>query len=165
MSFSITCAMFGRSTLTATGVPSGSSAKWTCATDALAMGVGSNERNTDVDGLAVQPRQRRQHLLEGKRRHAVLQLRELVGDVHREEVAPGGEHLAELDEDRAELFEREPQPLCGGRRGVAPERQRPRQRPHRAEPFVAGQELVEPVLEGYNDDDREAREAHPVDCK
>ena len=51
MSFSITWAMFGRSTLTATGVPSGSSAKWTCATDALAIGVSSNERNTASMGL------------------------------------------------------------------------------------------------------------------
>ena len=157
--------MFGRSTLTATGVPSGSSAKWTCATDALAMGVGSNERNTDSTGLPYSRVSVASTWSNGKRRHAVLQPRELVGDVHGEEVAPGGEHLTELDEDRAELFEREPQSLRGGRRGVAPERQRPRERSHRAKPFVAGQELVEPVLEGYNNDDREAREAHPVDCK
>ncbi len=83
----------------------------------------------------------------------------------RQEVAPRGKHLAELDEDRTELFEREPQSLSGGGRGVAPERQRARRRSHRAEPFVAGQELVESVLEGYNNDFREAREAHPVDCK
>ena len=59
MSFSITWAMFGRSTLTATGVPSGSSAKWTCATDALATGVWSNDRNTSSIGLAVDADERR----------------------------------------------------------------------------------------------------------
>ena len=47
----MTAPMFGRSTLTATSVPSGSTAKWTCATDALATGVRSNDRNISVTGL------------------------------------------------------------------------------------------------------------------
>ncbi len=37
----------------------------------------------------------------GERRHAVLQVRQLVGNVGRQQVAPGGEHLAEFDEDGA----------------------------------------------------------------
>ena len=44
-----------------------------------------------------------------KRRHAILQPRELVGDVGRQQVAPSGQQLAELDEDRAQVFQREPQ--------------------------------------------------------
>jgi hypothetical protein len=45
-----------------------------------------------------------------ERGHLVLQLRKLVGDVHRQQIAPRGQHLAELHEDRPEAFEREPQP-------------------------------------------------------
>ena len=105
----MTRAMFGRSTLTATGVPSGSSAKCTCATDALATGARSNDLKTCVDRLAVDARQRRDHLFGRERRHAVLQLGELVGDVERQQVAPRREHLAELDEDRPQLLQGEAQ--------------------------------------------------------
>ena len=45
-----------------------------------------------------------------ERRHLILQLRELVRDVERHEVAPRGEHLAELDVDRPEGLERLTQP-------------------------------------------------------
>ena len=38
-------------------------------------------------------------------------LRELIGDVVGQQVAPRRQRLAELDEDRAELLEREPQAL------------------------------------------------------
>ena len=41
-----------------------------------------------------------------ERRHAVLQLGELVGEVGRQQVAPRRQHLAELDEDRPEALER-----------------------------------------------------------
>ena len=51
MSFAMTEAMSGRSTFTATGVPSKSSAKCTCATEALAIGVRSKELNTASTGL------------------------------------------------------------------------------------------------------------------
>ena len=45
---------------------------------------------------------------------------QLGGDVGRQQVAPGGEHLAELDEKRAEFFERHAQPLATGRIQIAP---------------------------------------------
>ena len=51
-------------------------------------------------------------ILAGEGRHAVLQLREFVGDVGRQQVAPRREDLPELDEDRAEFLEREPQALA-----------------------------------------------------
>ena len=54
-----------------------------------------------------------------ERRHAVLQLGELVRDVGRQQVAPRGQGLAELDEDRAELLEREPDPFTA-RAALAP---------------------------------------------
>jgi len=41
-----------------------------------------------------------------KRRHPVLQLRKLRGDVVGQQVAAGGKHLAELDEDRAQVLQR-----------------------------------------------------------
>ena len=44
-----------------------------------------------------------------ERRHAVLQLREFVGDVGGQQVATCRQHLAELHEDRAEVLERAPQ--------------------------------------------------------
>ena len=59
--------------------------------------------------------------LSRKRRHAVLQLGQLGGDVGRQQVAPGGKHLAELDEKRAEFFERHAQPLATGRIQIAPQ--------------------------------------------
>ena len=124
------------------------------------------ERPEDfIHRLAVQPGERGLDLGERKRRHAVLELRELVGDVRRQEIAPGGEHLAELDEDRTELLECQAQTLRTRRRSVAPERQRTRRGTNRAEPLVTGQKLVEPVLERYNYDLGEPREAHLADCK
>ena len=81
------------------------------------------------------------------------------------EVAPRRQHLPELDEDRAEILERQAQPHGARRRRVAPERERARERPHGAEALVAGQEFVEPVLERDRDDLGEAQEAHPADCK
>ncbi len=47
-----------------------------------------------------------------ERRHLILQALEFVGDVRRQQVAARREHLAELDEDRAEGLERETQTLA-----------------------------------------------------
>ena len=76
-----------------------------------------------VHRLAVAAVQRRDHLLGRERRHRVLQLRELVRDVRRQEVAPRRQHLAELHEDRPERLEREPQAHRARSRQVAPEQQ------------------------------------------
>ena len=83
-----------------------------------------------------------------ERRHAVLQLLELVGDVGRQQVAARRQRLAELHEDRPEFLEREPDALAAraalaaleprGRRQVEREAQRTEQ--------VRGEDdLVEPV--------------------
>ena len=83
-----------------------------------------------------------------ERRHAVLQLGELVGDVGRQQVAPGRQRLAELHEDRAEFLEREPDPLAARAALPALEPRRGRQverEPQRAEQVRREDELVEPV--------------------
>ena len=100
------------------------------------------------------------HLVGGKRRHAVLQLRELVGDVGGQQVAAGREHLAELDEDRPQLLQREAQTLCARRGKVAPEGERARGGPQPVEPLVPEQELVEPVLERDAQDLDQAEPPH-----
>ena len=49
-----------------------------------------------------------------ERRYAVLEFRQLVGDVRRQQIAPGRQGLAEFDEDRPQLLERQAQPLAAG---------------------------------------------------
>ena len=97
--------------------------------------------------LAVDALQGRDHLLAGKRRNAVLQACKLVGDVGGQNIATRGEHLSELDEDRSQLLQCEPQPSRAWRGQVAPEGDRPRSRPQPVKPLMTEQELVEPVLE------------------
>ena len=55
-----------------------------------------------IDRFAIKTFQHVQCLCGGEGRDAVLQQRELVGEVGRQQVAPGRQHLAELDEDRSE---------------------------------------------------------------
>jgi hypothetical protein len=56
----------------------------------------------------------RQQRLEGHRRHLVLQFLELGNPFRAEQVHPGGQHLAELDERRPGLGKRHPYPFrCG----------------------------------------------------
>ena len=44
-------------------------------------------------------------LLAGKRRHSILQLGQFQGDIVRQQVATGGQHLPELDKDRSQIFQ------------------------------------------------------------
>ncbi len=60
-----------------------------------------------------------------ERRHLILQLRQLVGDIRGQEVAARREHLAELDENRAERLERAAQPHAA-RLASATEKREPR---------------------------------------
>ena len=45
----------------------------------------------------------------GKRRHPVLQLRQLVGNVRRQQIAPRRQSLAELHEDGSQFLQRQTQ--------------------------------------------------------
>jgi hypothetical protein len=63
-----------------------------------------------LDGPAEGHCERGGRLVAGERRHLVLELRELGGDIGRQQIGTHRERLAELDEDRPELLEREAQP-------------------------------------------------------
>ena len=94
----------------------------------------------------------------GDWRHLVLQPRQFVGDVRRHQIAPGGQHLAKLDENRAQGLQRQPQALAARRVEAAPQRDRPGQR---ADPAVleAGQhQLVDTVPQQRHDDEDQPRE-------
>ncbi len=54
-----------------------------------------------------------------ERRHAILQLRQFIGDVGGQQVAPRRQHLAELDEDRTQFLQRQTQPLRAGAAAAA----------------------------------------------
>ena len=87
-----------------------------------------------------------------KRWHPVLQLRKLVGDIGRQQIAPRGEHLAKLDEDRPQPLEGLAQPLTA-RVGAPPGQE--------AQHEVAGHarhELVQAVADGDGEDAHEAQQ-------
>jgi hypothetical protein len=88
-----------------------------------------------------------------ERRNAVLQLRQLVGDVERQEVAARREHLAELDVDRAERLERFSQPLPTGFPGTAGES------PDEDVSRKPRNELVQPEAQADAEDAREPQES------
>ncbi len=74
-----------------------------------------------MDGIVVSRFENRYCLVCRERRYRVLELGEFFGDIRREQVAPGRDRLAEFDEDRAELFEREADALAQRRgRSAAP---------------------------------------------
>ena len=80
-------------------------------------------------------------------RDAVLELRELVGDVGRQQVAPRRDDLAELHEDRPEVLERAPQALAAraaAAREPGPGRQ-PEDEAQRAVEVGRAHVVVEPV--------------------
>ena len=67
------------------------------------LAVEASEHFTDLGaklGLDQRPRVFR---VEG--RHLILQLGQFIGDIPWQQVAPGGEQLAEFYEDRPELFQ------------------------------------------------------------
>ena len=121
VSLSMVSTMCGRRIFTATSRPSGSSAKCTCATEALATRRQVEGAEHFRVGLAVGAVQRLDDLLRRERRDAVLQLRELVGDVGGDEVRADRQELPELHEDRAQLLEGDAQPHAARPRPVGPE--------------------------------------------
>src|SRR5271157_689899 len=60
----------------------------------------------------------RTRLASGERRQAVLQARQIEGDLLAEEIGSGRQKLAELDEARPELAEGRGEPLTRARRGT-----------------------------------------------
>jgi hypothetical protein len=88
--------------------------------EALATGSRSKLVNSSSIGLPKARSMVGDRHARRKRRHAVLQQGQFVGDVGRQQVAPGRQHLAELDEDRPEVLQRLAQALAARRRQVAP---------------------------------------------
>ena len=101
------------------------------------------------DGPLVSRFEYRDGLLARKRRDEVLQLREFVCDVARQQVAARRQRLAELDEDRAELLEREPYAHPERRRAVDLAR---RQQEQEAE-WPEEMDRVDDVVEAVADQD------------
>ena len=124
----------------------------TCAIEAAASGVSSNSANTSPTGLAVGALDDGPGFQPRERRHAVLQLLELVGDVGRQQVAARGQRLAELHQDRPQFLECETDALAArtalaaleprGRREVEREAQR-------TEQVRRENDLVEPVTDEH----------------
>ena len=97
----------------------------------------------------------------GERRHAVLKFLQLIGDVARQQVATRREHLAELHEDRTELFQCQPDALAA--RGVAgaPEPGGGREikrEAQRAEQVRGANDAVQPVPHEHPLDLQQARQ-------
>ena len=133
---STTVAMPGRCTLTTTSVPSGSRAACTWATEAAASGSRSISAKTSSTGRPSSAARTAATSVPRHRRGLVLQRGQLVDELGRQQVAPGGQLLAELDERDAALVQRlaqRPGQLPPGRG-----RGRPALRP-------AAQEPAEPV--------------------
>ena len=154
----MTSSMPGRSTFTATSRPSFSVAKCTCAIEALATGSASKLAKIVVDRLAEGLLDQRARLRGRERRHAVLQLGELVGEVRRQQVAPRRQHLAELDEDRPEPLQPQAQPLAARRVEPAADGEHAHQRAHPALAEAGQRQLVQPVAQN-----RDADEDQPAD--
>ncbi len=60
-------------------------------------------------------------------RYAILQHRQLFGDVQRQQVPAGRENLAELDEDRPQAFQRQAQARAARQRAASPRQPAPGQ--------------------------------------
>jgi hypothetical protein len=118
MSFSMVLSMPGRMTLTTTSRPSRVRALCTWATDAEAMGSRSKRSKSSSTGAPRAPSICAHGSFGArKRRHLVLQLRQLVGDVLGQQVAARRQHLAELDEHGPEFFQGTAQALAARRVG------------------------------------------------
>ncbi len=155
----------GRSTLTATSRrrPSASAlnvAKCTCAIDADATGTRSNVSNSSSGALPSDRVICRIASSGSNGGTRSCSRASSFGVFGRQQVAPRRQHLAELDEDRAERLERLAQPLRARRAEVAAEAQvadRSRQHRHRE---AAGQDLVETVAPQHARDDEQPEDLH-----
>ena len=108
----------GRSTLTMTSCPPGRVAACTWAIEAAASGVSSNCANTSLKRPTVGAFETRAGHGAGEWRHPVLQFREFIGDIRRQQVAARRDRLAELHENRPQLDQRQAQ-IFPARTGAA----------------------------------------------
>jgi hypothetical protein len=78
----------------------------------------------------------------------------------RQQIAPRRQHLAELDEDRAQVLERASKAHRARRAEVTPEERSADHRAEQAQPRVVEREVVETVLERDDDNPGEATKPH-----
>src|SRR5690606_27016745 len=88
--------------------------------------------------------------------HLVLEQGQLVHQVGRQQVAAGGQDLAELDEDRPQLLQRQAQARAARARGDVAGGAR-HERPHQLEPAL-GRGVVQQVVEAV-------AQQHPADAR
>ena len=95
----------------------------------------------------------------GKRRHPVLQMGQLVGDIRRQQVPPRRQHLAKLDEDGPELLQRLTQALTSRCIEAPPQGDHAPQAldPRAIKPRE--NQLVEAVTQHDPDDERASKQA------
>jgi hypothetical protein len=105
---STTARMPGRCTFTTASVPSVRRARYTCAIDALARGVGIELREHLVRRSEFVA-QDLLNLVVRRGRDLVLQLAQLGDELGREQIRPGGQHLTEFDKRDSGFFQRFPQ--------------------------------------------------------
>jgi hypothetical protein len=99
--------MPGRKTLMTTSRPSAKRAACTCAIEAEAKGCASNSANSIDYWLSQRALDLRNRHGAVEGRDLILQHRQLIGDVGGQQVAPRGENLSELHEDRTQRLQRQ----------------------------------------------------------
>ncbi len=119
-------------------------ARWRRRPEALDSKLPKTSRQRQAEGFL----DHRDGEIAGKGRHAVLQFRQLIGDVDWQQIAARRQRLAEFHEYRAQLLERQAQPLAaraadaalepGPGRKIEQEAQRPIQMGARARIRPAG---------------------------
>ncbi len=96
--------------------------------------------------LSVSALDDRPRLLAGERRHLILQFGQFQGDVVGQQIAPGGQHLAELDENRPQILQRQPDASAARQiemvAGQPVPRQQMAQEPDRSEQMGGEDDLV-----------------------
>ena len=113
-----------------------------------------------VDRPVVRALERGEHEFGRERRHLVLQLGELVGDVRRQQIAARRQELAEFDEDRTQRFQREPQAYCPGRVEPAAKQQKFKYPAQTAHALMAEYEFVESEPQTDGDDFQQPEKTH-----
>ena len=113
-----------------------------------------------VERFAVRALNDRHGIIAGEWRHLILQPGEFVGDVFRQQIAPRGQDLPELDENRPQRFQCAPQPNCTRLGKISPKQHDAQRRVQPARALVAAQKFVEAEAQAYGDYRQEAEEAH-----
>ena len=114
-----------------------------------------------VDRPVVRALERGEHEFGRERRHLVLQLGELIGNVRRQQIPACGQELAEFDENRAQRFQRQPQAYCPGRVEPAAKQQKFKYPAQAAHALMAEYEFVESEPQTDGDDFQQPEKTHP----